>query len=333
MMKRTILLIVPVAVLSGCSGTRRASHIPPSIDRTAYIEQYKDLAIREMRRSGIPASITMAQALLESDNGNSRLAREANNHFGIKCHRDWQGRRIYHDDDARNECFRKYKTVYESYRDHSDFLRTGSRYRFLFNLSPGDYKAWAKGLKQAGYATHRHYDELLIRIIEENNLHLLDEGISVALENKPSGPVGQEQSMQEIPREEQYEFTVNLRSREVMQNNRIDYVIAEEGDTYPDLAREFDLMPWEIYRYNEIPRTAKPEPGQIVYLQPKRNRAEAGYETHVVLEGETMYGISQRYGIKLSRLYRMNGLEEGVEPEPGTELYLRVKSGIFGGLF
>ncbi len=333
MMKRTILLIVPVAILSGCSGTRRAVHTPPSIDRTTYIEQYKDLAIKEMRRSGVPASITMAQALLESDNGNSRLAREANNHFGIKCHRDWQGRRIYHDDDAMNECFRKYNTVYESYRDHSDFLRTGSRYRFLFDLPAGDYKAWAKGLKQAGYATHRHYDELLIRIIEENNLHLLDEGISVAIGDEPSRQVGKELSMQEIPEDEQYEFTINLRSREIRKNNRIDYIIAEEGDTYPDLAREFDLMPWEIYRYNEVSRTAEPEPGQIVYLQPKRNRAEAGYETHMVQEGETLYDISQRYGIKLSRLYRMNGLEEGVEPEPGTELYLRGKTGIFGGLF
>lgn len=333
MMKRIILLIVPVAILSGCSGTRQAVHVPPSIDRRTYIEQYKDLAIREMIRSGIPASITMAQALLESDNGNSRLAREANNHFGIKCHRDWQGRRIYHDDDARNECFRKYSTVYESYRDHSDFLREGSRYRFLFKLPAGDYKAWAKGLKKAGYATHRHYDELLIRIIEENNLHLLDKGISVGAGAKSSPQVRQEPSVQEIPEEEEYEFSINLRSREIRQNNRIDYIIAEEGDTYADLAREFDLMPWEIYRYNEVPRTAKPEPGQIVYLQPKRNRAEAGCETHVIQEGETMYDISQRYGIKLSRLYRMNGLEEGVDPAPGTELYLRGKTGIFGGLF
>ncbi len=139
-----------------------------------YIELYSDLAMKEMLRSGVPASITLAQGMLESDNGNSGLARKSNNHFGIKCHNDWTGRKVHHNDDAFHECFRKYKTVYDSYVDHSDFLRNTPRYAFLFDLDITDYKAWAKGLKKAGYATSGTYADRLIRIIEENNLHRYD---------------------------------------------------------------------------------------------------------------------------------------------------------------
>ncbi len=142
----------------------------------AYIERYKDLAISEMKRTGIPASITLAQGMIESDYGRSSLAREGNNHFGIKCHSDWTGPAIRHHDDRRNECFRKYKQPEDSYFDHSDFIKSGSRYSFLFDLPSTDYKSWARGLKKAGYATNPDYANMLIRKIEENNLYYYDRG-------------------------------------------------------------------------------------------------------------------------------------------------------------
>ncbi len=328
-MKRFGPLFLAIAFLSACSGTRKVQQAPTQ-DRVSYIQNYKNLAIKEMERTGVPASITMAQALLESDNGNSRLAREANNHFGIKCHKDWKGGKIYHHDDARNECFRKYRTVYESYEDHSDFLRAGSRYQFLFGLDPKDYKGWAKGLKAAGYATNRHYDDLLIRIIEENRLYELDGGVAVAWQQ----PEVKEEAETETETQPGTGnpgggFTVSLGGRQISQNNRIDYIVARDGDSFAALAREYNLMPWEIYRYNDLPRDAIPREGQIIYLQPKRNQAESGFDFHVVREGETMYGISQQYGIKLSRLYQMNGMKEGTEPAVGTRLVLRGKSGLF----
>ena len=146
------------------------------LTRQEYIQKYKALAIEEMEIYGIPASITMAQALLESDDGNGRLAREANNHFGIKCKSSWTGMTISHDDDAKGECFRKYATVEDSYTDHSEFLDKSARYQDLFKLDPLDYKGWAYGLKQAGYATNPAYAELLIKIIEDNQLYHLDRG-------------------------------------------------------------------------------------------------------------------------------------------------------------
>jgi flagellum-specific peptidoglycan hydrolase FlgJ len=141
-----------------------------------YIQQYKDVAIAEMKRSRIPASITLAQGILESGNGNSRLATEANNHFGIKCKKEWTGRTLYEDDDAPQECFRAYPTAEDSYRDHSDFLMKSSRYAFLFDLTPTDYKGWAEGLKKAGYATNPNYPQLLINFIEKHNLQQYDGG-------------------------------------------------------------------------------------------------------------------------------------------------------------
>ena len=150
------------------------------ISREEYISMYSHIAVNNMKQFGVPASITLAQAMLESDNGNSTLAVKANNHFGIKCHKDWTGATIYHDDDRKGECFRKYKNPEQSFNDHSLFLRGGKRYAFLFDLTPTDYKAWAHGLKKAGYATNPKYAELLIKIIEDNELYRFDQGITVA---------------------------------------------------------------------------------------------------------------------------------------------------------
>jgi hypothetical protein len=139
-----------------------------------YINDYKDLAVEEMKLYNIPASITLSQGILESSNGESMLATKANNHFGIKCHSSWQGDRVFHDDDEKGECFRKYNNVEDSYRDHSLFLANSSRYSFLFDIPIQNYKSWAKGLKKAGYATNPKYSKLLINIIKRYNLDQYD---------------------------------------------------------------------------------------------------------------------------------------------------------------
>ncbi len=286
--------------------------------REEYIDEYKDLAMIEMLRSGIPASIKLAQGLLESDNGNSRLARKGNNHFGIKCHNDWKGRRIYHDDDARNECFRRYRSVYESFIDHSDFLMNKKRYALLFELEITDYKGWAKGLKKAGYATSRKYANLLIQIIEENELHQYDllamedydPDEDIALVDKGESESGE---------------------RTILINNRIDYIIVKPGDSFTRLNEELRLLQGELFRYNNLTADSTLRPGQILYLQPKRNRAEAGKDHHIVKPGETLYEISQVYGVKLEKLYHKNNLQPGDPVKPGTKINLRKRK--IGSLF
>lgn len=323
-MRKTTVVCIAFAMLLSCKTVQHTTTPQPSTDRLSYIERYKELAMQEMRRSGIPASIKMAQAMLESNNGNSTLARQTNNHFGIKCHRDWKGKTYTYDDDRRNECFRKYDNVYDSYRDHTDFLMGSSRYAFLFDYSPTDYKAWARGLKKAGYATHNEYAELLIRIIEENKLYILDTGQEVvappviaATEKEPA-----ETTLTDYP-ENKAEFTVSLSSRKIYQRNRIDYTFVKKGDTFYSLAKECNMMLWELYRYNDLPRNAIPRVGQIIYLQPKRNTAEPGFDYHQVKDGESMHSISQRYGIKLQQLFKMNLMSVDEEAVAGTILNLR----------
>ncbi len=279
------------------------------ITRQEYIDTYKELAVREMKRTGIPASITLAQGILESGNGNSRLARKGNNHFGIKCH-DWKGKKIRHDDDLNNECFRKYKSVYDSYKDHSEFLTTKQRYASLFTLEPTDYKGWAEGLKQAGYATSKNYHKALIKIIEENQLYALDQGVEIV---KEPGMLLASVNESEIAGS----------SRRIYENNRIKYIIAGQGDTYTGISEELDLLPWELRKYNELAESSKIDSGQILYIQPKRNKAKAGKSFHIVDEGETMYYISQLYGIKLDVLYKKNLMEQGAEPELSQTIQLR----------
>jgi LysM repeat protein len=320
MIKRLCLILIPI-ILYSCSSTRQATNSTnlPVItqDRKTYITNYKDLAIREMNRCGIPASITIAQALLESDNGNSTLARKANNHFGIKCHNGWSGEKIYHDDDKRGECFRKYNYVYESYDDHSDFIVNGSRYRFLFDYGTTDYKSWAHGLQKAGYATNKNYANMLIKIIEDNQLYLYDSGLL------PNTTLDQRPDTQKINLGNVDNFKIQLNRHTVYEKNRIDYIIIKKGDTFVSLTEEFQKLTWELAKYNELPQNAVLNEGQIIYLQPKRNNAEHGKNFHTVTEGETMHAISQIYGIRLKALYEKNRMTEGTEPQPGEKLYLR----------
>jgi hypothetical protein len=295
-----------------------------------YIEMYKDLAISEMRRTGVPASITLAQGMIESDFGRSTLATEGNNHFGIKCHNDWTGPTIRHHDDRRNECFRKYRKVSESFYDHSDFLRSGSRYKFLFDLDVADYKAWARGLKKAGYATNPDYANMLIRKIEENNLMAFDRGrgsdypirIYTESENQPDVQISPDNLNKPVPGINGNN-AVTARVPRISENNRIQYIVVKDGESREKIEKEFQLLKWELPKYNELKDDFTPVAGQILFLQPKRDKAEPGKDFYTTIEGDTMYLISQKFGIKLKNLYEMNRIDEGSEPGPGKKLWLR----------
>lgn len=245
-----------------------------------------------MLTHGIPASITLAQGILESGDGTSKLALEANNHFGIKCHEDWKGKRIYHDDDEQGECFRVYKDPDESFRDHSLFLTTRSRYASLFKLKRTDYKGWAHGLKKAGYATNPQYPNLLIKLIEEHQLHQYDLVDGGGLE-----PL-------------------------VMQTaNHVKYVIATKGDSWEHLAALHGLRVSKLLEYNDRSFDTPLEEGQIVYIQRKRRKGKPN--SHTVREGDTMWSISQQHAIRLCYLYKRNKMQAGEQPKPGTTLVLR----------
>lgn len=290
------------------------------MSREEYVKTFSDLAMQEMERVGIPASITLAQGCLESNNGNSTLAVKGNNHFGIKCH-DWTGRKVYHDDDKKNECFRSYPSAYDSYKDHSKFLSTRGRYASLFELNPHDYRGWAKGLKKAGYATANNYSTLLIKIIEDNKLYKYDllvlEG---GFDEDREKDLEKDIDVTEEAADHGYHTT-----REILMNNNIEYILTEPGDTPESLRNELDLYKNELFKYNNLYKGVNLEPGMIIYLQPKRKKAARGNEIHKVEEGQTMYDISQKYGVKLHHLYRKNRMLEGEQPIEGADIYLRKK--------
>jgi LysM repeat protein len=318
-------LFVPFAVLF----VALTSPVCAQLTLSEYIEKYKHIAMEEMRLHGIPASIKLGQGILESGFGNSELAVNANNHFGIKCH-GWRGKTYHKDDDAKNECFRSYNDPEQSFRDHSDFLTGRPRYASLFQLDKSDYKGWARGLREAGYATNPRYPELLIRVIEQNNLQQYDRLVlngqvaarSTTSGSNPTTAAARTQTPQATPAPDprREEFAPVGAIREMNENNRIKYVIARTGDTPESIAREMGVWEWEIIRYNDL-KGRELKPGQIVYLQPKRQNASESW--HVVREGESLYDISQKYGIRLKSLCRKNKLHPDSSLQPGTRLKLR----------
>lgn len=262
-----------------------------------YIDTYSDIAIREMVDYGIPASITLAQGILESGVGKSRLAVEANNHFGIKCHNDWTGETITHDDDRRRECFRKYDNAEESFIDHSQFLKSKARYSFLFELDRRDYKGWAKGLKQAGYATDKNYADRLVTLIEDLELSRFDD---MAPSTEPA------------PKAEPIRI----------EEKNLKFVIVQKGESYFTIAKKYRIPFNLIYSYNDVEKTARqPKPGDKVYLRPK-NTSCKGCPPHTVKEGESMFSISQEYGIKIHSLYDLNSMSYDSTPYVGQVLML-----------
>ena len=292
----------------------------------SYIEKYSSLAVEEMYRTGVPASITLAQGLLESGNGQSRLAVKGNNHFGIKCHNTWTGAKVYHDDDRKGECFRKYDSPEESFRDHSDFLRYRDRYKVLFDLELTDYRSWAYGLKTAGYATDPKYPEKLIRLIEEYRLYEYDthkpEQTTHHVEPQvPASPTVIEQVQPLSPRQrETFSFAL---SRQMYSLNGVPFVYASEGETYASIAKANRLFLKEILKFNDLKEEKDLVPGTVVYLQKKKKKAAAGLEKYVVEGTQDLRSISQRFAVRLDKLCKLNDIAPDHVLRDGDVLYLR----------
>lgn len=274
-----------------------------------YIDQYKDIAIEQMHRWKIPASITLAQGLFESGAGQSELARKGNNHFGIKCH-GWTGRKVYHDDDARNECFRAYPTAYESFEDHSRFLSTGQRYRSLFSLKQTDYKGWARGLKAAGYATNPQYADKLIEIIQLYKLYNYDTAKSY------------DKFMTERAKDQRQGGAA---LHPITMYNKNYYLVARRGDTFKSIGAEVGISYRKLANYNEIDKNHQFTEGEIVWLKKKQTKAPREYKgyRYRVRSGESMYSIAQKYGIRLKNLYKMNNMSPYDDLKVGDVLRLR----------
>ncbi len=280
-----------------------------------YIKDYAKIAVSEMYRSGVPASITLAQGILESNSGRSTLAVDGNNHFGIKCH-DWKGAKMYFDDDEKGECFRKYKSPDQSFKDHSDFLRYRDRYKFLFDLEPDDYKGWSYGLKKAGYATDPAYATKLIRIVETYDLSRYDKGYSdvevahsahsAHPDRRPASPTVLEQP-QILKGDAVFKFSL---SRQLYSQNGVAFIYSEEGDTYENIAKKYKLFTKELLRFNDEESVKTLYPGTKIYLESKKYKTEKNIEKHISNGEESLRDIAQRYGVRLKSLLKRNGLKK-----------------------
>lgn len=295
---RLALLSLLIAATASAASQRKL----PSYEK--YIRQYSDLAVRHQKKYHIPASITLAQGILESGAGQSELARRSNNHFGIKCHADWSGKRVYHDDDLRGECFRKYKRVEDSYEDHSRFIAERPRYARLFKLNSKDYKGWARGLQKCGYATDRAYANKLIKLIEDYELYRYDSGKYKGSPSKDTPPAP-------------------IRHYDIYRTHGLIYVYAKAGDSFDQIARSLNFRVKDLKKYNEVPEDFPLQAGDIVYLEKKKKKADKPHYDHVVQVGESMHTIAQQYGIRIKSLYKLNKKDEDYVPEEGDVLKLR----------
>ena len=303
-MKGIITVSFVVTSLVGWSGVEK------QISKKEYVEQWRTTAVQQMIQFKIPASITLAQAILESGSGNSELAKKGKNHFGIKCH-GWTGETMFIDDDQKNECFRVYASADESYVDHSDLLKTKKRYANLFNLEITDYKSWAKGLKEAGYATNPKYPELLINLIEDLKLDELDK---LGIQNNENAPVLASNAT-----------SFQSQKHQVWDHeNKVKYVVAGKGDTYYRISREFGLALWQLYKYNDFgPKKDVLEEGDIVYIQPKRKRSKSA-KSVVLTEAMNVYQIAQLHAMTSEAIMNKNDIDSPDKVIPkGEKIILR----------
>lgn len=305
--------------------------------REEYIERYKAIAIDQMERYGIPASITMAQGILESDSGNSTLSRSSNNHFGIKCKKNWTGEKVYHDDDEKGECFRAYSSVEESYDDHATFLDQQPRYDSLFRYAADDYRSWARGLKACGYATAPDYAERLVKIIEESKLYLLDRPNGDALyaqhrheQKNPDEWFSSQSSTVEHATTsgidpDNYRVTINAHEGyNIYETNGVHYVLAKADDTFENIASAFRLSARNLRKFNDLKdQKAQPMTDEVIYIERKRNRWEGPSRQHICREGDTAYAIGQTYAIRTRRIEKMNHLAKGEALETGRTLRIQ----------
>jgi len=354
---RKFFLALAAAAFGGASAQVPASTSQMKKDEQ-YILNHAKLAVQEMGLFKIPASITLAQGLLETANGQSDLAQYANNHFGIKCKDEWRGEKMYHDDDAKGECFRKYPSVADSYRDHSLFLANRPYYKGLFSLDPKDYKAWAHGLKRAGYATNPRYAYMLINNVEKYQLNLFDniteDQVNDLLKklypdssNTPPLPDTNAQAATvsntmnndyNIQNVENKKVATTKKNLEVPKNNfqfpaqrikyhpngNVKFIVAKEGDTWEDISKAYKVSVGKLLIYNDLDETSlKPVTNQKIFLEPKRQAGAT--RIYVAKKGDTMYAISQNYAVSLPELYRRNLMSKGQEPKAGDKIHLKGK--------
>jgi LysM repeat protein len=298
------------------------------ITKEQYIQTYKDFAIREMKRMGVPAAITLAQGLLETENGNSELLRKSNNHFGIKCKSSWTAEGVSHDDDAAGECFRTYKDAEGSYRDHSNYLRGNDRYAFLFKLDPTDYKGWAYGLKRAGYATNPRYPEILIKNIEENNLQ---QYTMLAVNDVPRFDASKYQSDPEDKafaelikgkgsNAEQVSFTSGS-AKEKMEINGSKAIYETKGRSLLAIATENNINLSKLLEYNDMEKDGLLEQDQFIFLE--RKSKEGDKDFYVVQNNESLFDVAQKNGIRLQNLIEYNNLSGNEQIFAGSKLKLK----------
>jgi len=292
-----------------------------------YVATYKDIAIREMKRMGIPAAISLAQGLLETENGNSDLVKKSNNHFGIKCKSSWNAETVSHDDDASGECFRAYKNAEDSYRDHSNFLRGNSRYDFLFKLDPRDYKGWAYGLRKAGYATNPHYPEILIKNIEDNNLQ------QYTLEAVDEVPVFDASKYKDDPEEKDNPVVEESTSQNVepsntniseptkMTINGSRALLVSKGTSLLAIASQNNINLSRLLEINELNKDGILDKDQFIFLEKKQKEGDRDY--YIVQQDETLYDVAQKNGILLQSLYDFNKISATDNIYPGTKILLR----------
>ncbi len=294
-------------------------------DRTeAYINTYKELAIAEMIRTGVPAAITLAQGVLESQSGESDLAKGSNNHFGIKCKPEWTGGRMYHDDDLKGECFRVYPTVEESYRDHSDFLKNRPYYTALFKLDPADYEAWAKGLKKAGYATNPKYPQQLLKVINDYNLQQYSKealvrvktGIQTAPAPVVLNTLPQSSGLKDIQATKNTIFPQGI-----FTINHSKVIYANGGTSLLSLASQYDVPLAKLLDFNDLPQMDILDSNRLIFLEKKLKKGASDF--HIVSEGETLYEISQLEGIRFENLLEYNNLKADAIVSSGAKIYLK----------
>ncbi|MBO7315890.1 MAG: glucosaminidase domain-containing protein [Paludibacteraceae bacterium] len=329
-MKKVVLLI-----LFACVTNTLFSQTKKNATYVAYIEKYAEIAMVEQSRHKIPACITLAQALLESSAGQSELSVSSNNHFGIKCHSNWEGERVYHDDDKKGECFRKYEKVIDSYEDHSLFLKR-DRYKLLFTYKITDYKAWAYGLKAAGYATDPQYPDKLIKIIEDYDLAAYTDPkrVKEATDNynnhSPKASTSSKDKEQ-VSEKESAEVVSDMEFgalnmyiiHDVKKTNNVAYIITTSTDTWASIAKEFGLKERELRKFNEYPNDVEIKAGMKIYVQAKKNKVSTKPFVHTVDYNESMHDIAQKYGVKMLSIYKLNGKEKWSKVKVGEKLKLK----------
>jgi len=322
-LRRTIFILL---LLAGSVARAQQSELIKN-----YIDTYKDIAMEEMHRTGVPASIKLAQGIFETTAGTSKLVLRSSNHFGIKCKSNWTGESVKHDDDLRNECFRKYPTALDSYRDHSDFLKGNPRYASLFTLDPTDYRGWALGLKKAGYATNSKYPQALIKLIEDYDLQTYTYIVLGKLPAETDSKIITASAPVEKPTvvdDPAYINAVVVKQQEYpeveFRINETKVVFVKKGTSYLSIAKKYDVDLARLFEFNEIPRAEETEADQLVYLQRKRKQGKN--EFHTVKPGETLHAIAQEEGIRLESLRELNWLQGDDKPAPGEQLSLQKKS-------